>query len=219
MIELEKATKRFRIAPGPGRDARTVVALSGLTLSIPAGTALGVVGPMARERARFRMILGFLKPTSGRVAIGGVAPRDMYAGTGGIPAGAGSGSSRLGSVALTALAGWRRSRRGGPCGAARHRAGLEEHAGSGRGRCRAGCSELGLAQALLAPRALVVLDEPTEAWTRSGACVCARSFGRFAPTAYAAHRESTRRDRAIGRRRRPLDGGQHPRDHLDRRDR
>src|SRR5688572_23141527 len=77
MIELQHVGKRFRIAPGPGREARTVDAVSGISLSVPADTSVGVVGPNgAGKSTLFALILGFLKPTTGRVTIDGYRPRD-----------------------------------------------------------------------------------------------------------------------------------------------
>jgi ABC-type multidrug transport system ATPase subunit len=167
LIELETLGKRYYTTPGPRRSAKYVDALRDVTLSIPAESAWGVVGPNgAGKSTLFSLLLGFLKPTSGKVEIGGLAPRD-YTRT--------QGASYLPErfrlpadwpvrAALAALARLERL----PDTTARtacvlEQTGLSEHADKKVGTLSRGLLQrLGIAQALLAQRTLVVLDEPTE---------------------------------------------------------
>src|SRR6185369_11333977 len=78
MIELRELGKRYYTEPGPRRSARGIDALRSVTLSVPAGSALGVVGPNgAGKSTLFSLVLGFLHPTSGSIEIDGIAPRDF----------------------------------------------------------------------------------------------------------------------------------------------
>src|SRR5687768_10223542 len=77
MIELQEVTKKYRTAPGPNRNARTIDAIRGITLSVPAGTSVGVVGPNgAGKSTLFGLVLGFLRPTTGAITIEGLEPRE-----------------------------------------------------------------------------------------------------------------------------------------------
>lgn len=167
MIELQQAGKRFRIAPGPGRTPGTIEALHGVTLAIPAGAAIGVVGPNgAGKSTLFALILGFLRPTSGQIRIRGLAPRE-YIRT--------HGASYLPDRfdlppewrvrdALAALSRLERLPNADDrVEAAIERLGLEAHTEKNIGALSRGLLQrVGLAQALLSERELVVLDEPTE---------------------------------------------------------
>src|SRR5688500_14950067 len=71
MITLERAGRRFT-----ARRAEPVDALSDVTLTVPAGSVFSVVGPNgAGKTTLFALVLGFLKPTTGRVLVGGMDPR------------------------------------------------------------------------------------------------------------------------------------------------
>jgi ABC-2 type transport system ATP-binding protein len=163
MIELRHVSKFYRSARGPD-GAR---ALTGVTLTIPRGQVWGVVGPNgAGKSTLFSLILGFLRPTDGAVLVAGVSPRRYLRGSGAgylperfeLP-----GEWRVGP-ALRALA----ELEGVPEAEARaesqlEKFGLSEHAGKEvRALSRGLLQRLGLAQATLAARDLVVLDEPTE---------------------------------------------------------
>lgn len=76
MIEFQDAAKSYRIQPGPGRKAGAVEALRAVTLQLEPGSITGVVGPNgAGKTTLFGLLLGFLEPTAGDVAIDGLEPR------------------------------------------------------------------------------------------------------------------------------------------------
>ncbi len=165
MIRLADVTKEYggRIARARGR---TVRALDGVSLEVPPGTALGIVGPNgAGKSTLIRLLLGYLRPTSGEVALEGEPPR-AYVERRGIayvpelvtiprhwtPRFALNAFATLGEVesprekAEEALA----------------KLGLEEMANRGVGALSKGTLQrVAIAQALLGDRAIMVLDEPT----------------------------------------------------------
>jgi ABC-2 type transport system ATP-binding protein len=71
MIELKDIVKEYGWRPG-----RRVRALDGISLRVPAGSALGIVGPNgAGKSTLIRLLLGYLRPTSGEARVGGMEPR------------------------------------------------------------------------------------------------------------------------------------------------
>jgi ABC-type multidrug transport system ATPase subunit len=160
-----------------------VAALREFSLELAPGEVVGIAGPNgAGKSTLISLVLGFLHPTSGRVAVGGQPPR-QYVETHGVGYLAevfalpprwgvvealkrfavlgrlgGSASGRLGSAArrieevieLTGLG--------------EHRRKLIKQLSKGT------LQRVGLAQALLVPRNLVILDEPTHGldpvWTQ-----------------------------------------------------
>ena len=167
MIELRAVGKRYYTEPGPRKKARGIDALRDVTVSLPAGSALGVVGPNgAGKSTLFSVLLGFIKPTSGSIEIDGMAPRDFTRKRGAaylperfrLPPG-----WRV-RAALEALAQLEKL----PEPVERAEAviaqmGLGEHADKRSSELSRGLLQrVGIAQALLARRDLVVLDEPTE---------------------------------------------------------
>jgi ABC-2 type transport system ATP-binding protein len=75
MIRLEEVTKEYAVGLTRFTGQR-VRALDGVSLHVAPGTALGVVGPNgAGKSTLIRLLLGYIRPTRGTVAIGGVAPR------------------------------------------------------------------------------------------------------------------------------------------------
>jgi ABC-2 type transport system ATP-binding protein len=167
VIELRALGKRYYTEPGPRRKARGIDALRDVTLSVPAGSALGVVGPNgAGKSTLFSLLLGFIRPTSGELEIDGMAPRDFTRRRGAsylperfrLPPG-----WRV-RPALEALAQLEKLTQ--PTERAAEviaQLGLEEHAGKRISELSRGLLQrVGIAQALLAKRDLVVLDEPTE---------------------------------------------------------
>lgn len=167
MIELRNVTRIYAAAPGRGRV--DTVALDDVTLTIPPGGVWGVVGPNgAGKTTLFGLILGFIHPTKGRVRIDGLEPRRYLRrhGAAYLPERFRLPPEWTVGDALRALA----DLEGLKGDAARQRVatvlerfGLEPHAKKPIGALSRGLNQrLGLAQALLGDRRLVVLDEPTE---------------------------------------------------------
>lgn len=74
MIELKEVVKEFRA--GPLRRRGRVRALDGVTLRVDPGSSLGIVGLNgAGKSTLIRILLGYTRPTSGSVSIGGADPR------------------------------------------------------------------------------------------------------------------------------------------------
>src|SRR5262245_40052046 len=163
MIQFDRVEKRFG---GRHRTAPTI-ALRDVTLSIAAGTSWGVVGPNgAGKSTLLALLLGFLKPSNGTIHISGLEPRD-YArkhGAAYLPERFRLPPDWTVLNALQALAAL--DRVNDPIARADEvisRVGLDEHADKTIGALSRGLLQrVGIAQALLAQRELVVLDEPTE---------------------------------------------------------
>ncbi|HEX7091698.1 MAG TPA: ABC transporter ATP-binding protein [Longimicrobiales bacterium] len=165
MIQFSGVSKRFGAPGGPAR----VDALADVSLEIPAGGVWGFVGPNgAGKTTLFALLLGFIHPTAGTVRIRGLGPRHYVRRHGAaylperfrLP---GEWRVRTALRALARLEGLTRA------AAARRVDGLIERMGLAayadrevRTLSRGLNQRLGLAQALLAERELVVLDEPTE---------------------------------------------------------
>jgi ABC-2 type transport system ATP-binding protein len=159
MIELQQVTKRY------GRRRRTE-ALRDVSLHVPQGAVWAVVGPNgAGKSTLLGVALGFIRATKGTALIGGMPPRDYLraAGAGYLPEQFSVPAEWRTGDALRMLA-----RLGGDdAAAATDRAvaefGLGPHLHKRVGELSRGLLQrLGLAQALLDRRDLVVLDEPTE---------------------------------------------------------
>lgn len=158
MIELSGVTRRY------GRRSGTK-AVSDISLTIPPGVVWGVVGPNgAGKSTLLSLILGFIRPTQGTVRIAGDRPRDYLRDFGAawlperftLPSSwrAGDALRMLGRLEGIDEAGLRH---------AVEQLGLDAHlAKRSRELSRGLLQRVGIAQALLAPRDLVVLDEPTE---------------------------------------------------------
>lgn len=164
MIVLEQAGRRFRV-----RGAAPVEALRDVTLRAEAGSVFAVVGPNgAGKTTLFALVLGFLRPTSGRVSVGGMDPR-RWARTRGaawlperfaLPRGWRVADSLR---AFARLEGLDPARAGAAVDDVLARLNLGPHADRpAEALSRGLLQRLGLAQALLAHRELVVLDEPTQ---------------------------------------------------------
>jgi ABC-2 type transport system ATP-binding protein len=165
MIRFADVVKEFA---GPLARARggKVRALDGVTLDVPPGTVLGLVGPNgAGKSTMIRLLLGYIRPTKGKVEVHGMAPRGY--------------AQRFGVAYVSELVAippsWT------------VRGALETYAALGeveQPRARIGevmerleitgvadrtvaylskgnLQRLAMAQALLAPRRVMVLDEPT----------------------------------------------------------
>jgi ABC-type multidrug transport system ATPase subunit len=164
MIELQQVTKEY--APAPGRS---VLALAEVTLAVPRGEVWAVVGPNgAGKTTLFGLVLGFLEPTAGTVRLGGLAPRAYLRRHGAaflperfrLP---GEWTVRGALRALGRLEGLAGNAANARAALLLERFGLAPHATKRLSALSRGLLQrVGLAQALLAERELVVLDEPTE---------------------------------------------------------
>ncbi|MEJ2867997.1 ABC transporter ATP-binding protein [Actinomycetospora sp. OC33-EN08] len=161
------------------RDLRktfgSVVAVDGVDLDIPAGAVLGMLGPNGSGKTTLiRMLLGLTRPTAGRVELLG-RDGDLTAAlpdVGALVEGPGfhpflSGRDNLLRAAATEPRLEGDPRR--PVDAALERVGLADAARRRyRGYSLGMKQRLGLAAALLVPRKLVVLDEPTNGLDPAG---------------------------------------------------
>ena len=159
MIELKEVTKRY------GRKGAGAEALRDVSLTFTRGTVSAVVGPNgAGKSTLLSLLLGFIRPSGGSIEIDGELPRDYLRehGAGYLP----ERFSLPGEWrARDAIRMFARLDGADASGAddALALLGLEPHLGSRvRELSRGLLQRLGLAQALLAGRDLVVLDEPTE---------------------------------------------------------
>lgn len=165
MIELKRVSKRYG---GPRRGAAEEYAVRKVTLNVPRGATWAVVGPNgAGKSTLFGLALGFLRPTDGTVRIDGREPRAYIRrhGAGYLPERFSLPGEWPVRDALHGLARLDRLRRGAGRAAddALERFGLAPHADKPFAELSHGLRQrVGVAQALLAVRALVVLDEPTE---------------------------------------------------------
>lgn len=162
MIEIESLGKTF------GTRRQPIHALRDVSLSIGPGV-WAVVGPNgAGKSTLFGLMLGFLRPSTGAVAIAGVSPRRYLRrhGAAYLPERFRLPPEWPVRAALRTLA--RLEGSTGPDADARadralSRLGLDDLADRNVGQLSRGLTQrLGLAQTLLADRDLVLLDEPTE---------------------------------------------------------
>jgi ABC-2 type transport system ATP-binding protein len=165
MIHLDDVEKSFGgwLARAQGR---VVPALAGVSLTVPAGTVLGIVGPNgAGKSTLIRILLGYLRPTRGNVTMGGLAPR-AYAQRHGIAYVPESPAIRPGwtvDYAMRFYASLAELGEPGPqIDAALERVGLGDLRLRRVGTLSKGVRQrLALAQSLLGDRSVMVLDEPT----------------------------------------------------------
>lgn len=165
MIELKDVAKRYRITPGPGRKAGFVDALNGVNASVNAGEVVAVVGPNgAGKTTLFGILLGFLEPTAGEVTIAGTEP-GLYVranGAGFLPERFRLPPEWRVRHALRAFADLERID-AARADAALTTFGLTDRADKTIGSLSHGMLQrVGLAQAIMGERPLIVLDEPTE---------------------------------------------------------
>ncbi|MDD7967491.1 ABC transporter ATP-binding protein [Actinomycetospora lemnae] len=154
----------------------STVAVDDVDLDVPAGAVLGMLGPNGSGKTTLiRMLLGLTRPTAGTVELLGHAGDDLTAAlpdVGALVEGPGfhpflSGRDNLlrAAAAEPRLDGDLR----GPVDAALERVGLADAARRRyRGYSLGMKQRLGLAAALLVPRRLVVLDEPTNGLDPAG---------------------------------------------------
>jgi ABC-2 type transport system ATP-binding protein len=167
VIQFSGVSKRFGAPGGPARSR--VDALADVSLEIPAGGVWGFIGPNgAGKTTLFALLLGFIHPTAGTVRIRGLEPRRYVRRHGAaylperfrLP---GEWRVRTALLALARLERFDRAAAARRVDALIERLGLAAHADREVRTLSRGLNQrLGLAQALLAERELVVLDEPTE---------------------------------------------------------
>jgi ABC-2 type transport system ATP-binding protein len=158
MIELDRVTKRY------GRKGAQPDALHDVTAEVPAGEVWAVVGPNgAGKSTLLSLVLGFVRATSGRLRIDGEAPRDFVRGRGAGYLPERFSVPRVWTVRAALRLFARLDGSAANEAGAIDRLGLEPLLERPTGELSRGMLQrVGLAQALLAPHPLVVLDEPTE---------------------------------------------------------
>ncbi|MER6915788.1 ABC transporter ATP-binding protein [Streptomyces sp. NPDC000594] len=162
VIETHGLTKRYRGGQ---------LAVDGLDLSVPAGSVFGFLGPNGSGKTTtIRMLMGLIEPTSGTASVLGEpmprAVRSVLPKVGALiegPALYGFLSGRGNLLRYDAADPTADPRtRSARVGAALERVGLGQAAGKKAKAYSLGMKQrLGLAAALLQPRRLLVLDEPT----------------------------------------------------------
>lgn len=166
MIQLTELTKEYT-GPLGGLVGRRVRALDAVTLEVAPGTALGIVGPNgAGKSTMLRLLLGYLRPTAGDATVGGLPPR-VYAerfGVGYVPERPAIPPRWTTRGALHAYVALGRSDRWAErIDHGLRELGLESLADRRVGALSKGnLQRLALAQALLEPRRILILDEPTD---------------------------------------------------------
>ncbi|MBW0105857.1 ABC transporter ATP-binding protein [Pseudonocardia sp. KRD291] len=156
----------------------TTVAVDGIDLDVPAGSVFGMLGPNGSGKTTLiRMLLGLTRPSGGTAELLGRPVPDGLSATlpdvGALVEGPGfhpflSGRENLRRVAMTEPR-LGRSEIAAAVETALERVGLAGAAGRRfRGYSLGMKQRLGLASALLVPRRLVVLDEPTNGLDPSG---------------------------------------------------
>lgn len=172
LIEFAGVGKTYRSLLG-----RSVTAVTDVSFSLVAGEVVGIAGPNgAGKSTLIALLLGLIRPSTGRVTIDGLAPRDFVerAGIGYLPELIPITPSWRADEAITRMA----VLGGVPASVLRarvddviERVGLEEHR---RKRCKqlskGNLQKVGLAQALLRDESVYVFDEPTHGldpvWTQ-----------------------------------------------------
>ncbi|HEX6309023.1 MAG TPA: ABC transporter ATP-binding protein [Longimicrobiales bacterium] len=159
MIELTGVSKRY------GRKGLRPDALRDASLTVPAGGVWAVVGPNgAGKSTLLSLILGFIRPSEGGVTIDGDTPRGYLRdhGAGYLPERFSLPAAWRAGDALRMFARLDGAAHDEPAHMVELLT-LESHVGKRVGELSRGTLQrLGIAQALLAGRDLVVLDEPTE---------------------------------------------------------
>jgi ABC-2 type transport system ATP-binding protein len=158
-IELDAATKLY------GRR----IALEGVSLRVEAGSAVGLLGPNgAGKTTALRLLLGFVRPTLGRVRLRGCDPSDPASrrGVGTLPERLvlpGRMSVRGFLVLQARLAGLAGPEIPRQVDAVMAQVGVADRASEGLADLSKGLRQrVGFAQAFLGPPDLLLLDEPTE---------------------------------------------------------
>ena len=166
MIRLAEVSHEYRSLWGPGRSVR---ALDAVSLAIAPGEAVGVIGLNgAGKTTLLRLLLGYLRPTSGTVVVADVAPRRYVEahGIGYVPERVAIPGHWTVEGALQAYALLGNAGQDGPerVEGALGLFGLEGlRARRVAALSKGNLQRLAIAQALLHDRELLVLDEPTDA--------------------------------------------------------
>lgn len=159
MIELTDLTKRY------GRRGAGTEALRDVSLALPSGSVSAVVGPNgAGKSTLLSLLLGFVRPSDGDVMIAGELPADYRRerGAGYLPERFSLPPQWRTGEAIRLLARLDRASDAAADGAI-DLLGLAPHVDKRTGELSRGLLQrVGLAQALIARRSLIVLDEPTE---------------------------------------------------------
>ncbi|MDH5233818.1 MAG: ABC transporter ATP-binding protein [Gemmatimonadota bacterium] len=147
---------------------RAVRAVEDITLDVAAGEVVGIAGPNgAGKSTLIAMLLGFLPPDEGTVRIDGVTPRAFVEREGiaylpeliTLPL---EWRAIEALARLSALAGIPTALRAVECARVIEAVGIAEHADKRlKALSKGNLQRLGLAQALLADRRVMVFDEPT----------------------------------------------------------
>lgn len=157
-LEIAGVTKRYG----------TREALRNVSLALEEGAALGLLGPNgAGKTTALRLLLGFCRPTAGRIRLRGRSPEEPESrrGLGYLPERL-MLPARMHVASLlfyhAALAGIPTSERENAVGSALERVGLADREKDRIGDLSKGLRQrLGFAQALLGEPSLLLLDEPT----------------------------------------------------------
>lgn len=163
MIVLDNVSKTYRSLWGP-----EVRAVSNVSLEIHRGEVLGIAGPNgAGKSTLIAMLLGFLSPDEGRLTIDGVAPR-AYVQRHGVaylpelmtwPL---TWRAEEALLRMATLAGLPAATRRAEVERVIEAVGIAEHRRKKlKALSKGNLQRVGLAQALLADRAMVIFDEPT----------------------------------------------------------
>lgn len=159
MIELSGVTKRY------GRKGTGTEAVRAVSMTIPSGGVWAVVGPNgAGKSTLLSLLLGFIRPSEGVVTIAGDVPRDYLRqhGAGYLPERF-SLPRRWRTIDAIRLFALLEGADTDDVDRAVSLLGLEPHLSRQASELSRGLLQrLGLAQAILARRALIILDEPTE---------------------------------------------------------
>ncbi|MEH2254912.1 ATP-binding cassette domain-containing protein [Nostoc sp.] len=76
-VELENLSKTFTLSRGWGRNRtkKEIVAVDGISLSVPDGQVIAFIGPNgAGKSTTIKMLTGILQPTSGTARLLGLNP-------------------------------------------------------------------------------------------------------------------------------------------------
>ncbi|MBY0357934.1 MAG: ATP-binding cassette domain-containing protein [Candidatus Obscuribacterales bacterium] len=79
-VELDQLKKTFQVKQGSGfkRSSKEIVAVDGISLTVPAGQSVAFIGPNgAGKSTTIKMLTGILRPSSGSASVLGFNPWDQ----------------------------------------------------------------------------------------------------------------------------------------------